>query len=73
VTLLVAETFRMGGHATHDEREARAHLSTPRCSRPLGARDPVGLYETWILILGAGDVGFHLAQQLATRRTTTWW
>src|SRR5207245_9539295 len=24
--MLVAETFRMGGHATHDEREARATL-----------------------------------------------
>jgi TPP-dependent pyruvate/acetoin dehydrogenase alpha subunit len=47
VTLLVAETFRMGGHATHDEREARA-LFAPEVFAHWGKRDPVGLYEAWL-------------------------
>ena len=47
VTLLVGETFRMGGHATHDEREARA-LFAPDVFARWGKRDPVGLYEAWL-------------------------
>jgi pyruvate dehydrogenase E1 component alpha subunit/2-oxoisovalerate dehydrogenase E1 component alpha subunit len=47
VTLLVGETFRMGGHATHDEREARA-LFAPEVFARWGRRDPVGLYEAWL-------------------------
>jgi pyruvate dehydrogenase E1 component alpha subunit/2-oxoisovalerate dehydrogenase E1 component alpha subunit len=42
--LLVAETFRMGGHATHDEREARETLPAELFQR-WGRRDPIGLYE----------------------------
>jgi TPP-dependent pyruvate/acetoin dehydrogenase alpha subunit len=42
--MLVANTFRMGGHATHDEREARAILPAELFAE-WGARDPVGLYE----------------------------
>ena len=42
--LLIAETFRMGGHATHDEREARETFS-PELFTKWGKRDPVGLYE----------------------------
>jgi TPP-dependent pyruvate/acetoin dehydrogenase alpha subunit len=42
--MLVAETFRMGGHATHDEREARATFPAEWFER-WGKRDPVGLYE----------------------------
>ncbi len=45
--LLIAETFRMGGHATHDEREARATLS-PELFTKWGQRDPVGLYEEYL-------------------------
>jgi TPP-dependent pyruvate/acetoin dehydrogenase alpha subunit len=45
--LLVAETFRMGGHATHDEREAR-ELFSAELFAAWGRRDPVGLYETWL-------------------------
>jgi TPP-dependent pyruvate/acetoin dehydrogenase alpha subunit len=48
VTLLVAETFRMGGHATHDEREAR-NLFEPELFETWGRRDPIGMYETWLL------------------------
>lgn len=45
--LLVAETFRMGGHATHDEREARELFSAELFAR-WGKRDPVGLYEEYL-------------------------
>ena len=45
--LLVAETFRMGGHATHDEREAREMFDRELFAR-WGRRDPVGLYEAWL-------------------------
>lgn len=46
-SLLVAETFRMGGHATHDEREARATFSADLFTH-WGKRDPIGLYEAWL-------------------------
>lgn len=52
--LLVAETFRMGGHATHDEREARATFDA-QLFEFWGKRDPIGLYETY-LIGGALDL-----------------
>jgi TPP-dependent pyruvate/acetoin dehydrogenase alpha subunit len=52
--LLVAETFRMSGHATHDEREARVTFASELFER-WGKRDPVGLYETY-LIEGATDL-----------------
>ncbi len=52
--LLVAETFRMGGHATHDEREARETFSNELFAR-WGKRDPVGMFETY-LIEGALDL-----------------
>jgi pyruvate dehydrogenase E1 component alpha subunit/2-oxoisovalerate dehydrogenase E1 component alpha subunit len=42
--LLVAETFRMGGHATHDEREARETFPAALFTE-WGKRDPIGLYE----------------------------
>ncbi|MFO7588387.1 MAG: thiamine pyrophosphate-dependent dehydrogenase E1 component subunit alpha [Gemmatimonadota bacterium] len=42
--LLAAETFRMGGHATHDVREARATLD-PELFARWGRRDPIGLFE----------------------------
>jgi TPP-dependent pyruvate/acetoin dehydrogenase alpha subunit len=46
--LLIAETFRMGGHATHDEREAR-HTFAPQLFEYWGKRDPIGLYETYLI------------------------
>jgi TPP-dependent pyruvate/acetoin dehydrogenase alpha subunit len=45
--LLVATTFRMGGHATHDEAEARALYPAERFSY-WGRRDPIGTYEAWL-------------------------
>lgn len=49
--LLVAETFRMGGHATHDEREAR-DVIPPELFAHWGQRDPIGQYEQWLLTHG---------------------
>jgi len=37
--MLVTNTFRMGGHATHDEREARATLPAAAFAA-WGKRDP---------------------------------
>lgn len=45
--MLVGETFRMGGHATHDEAEARATFPDA-VFRQWGTRDPVGMYEEWL-------------------------
>jgi len=46
--LLVAETFRMGGHATHDEAEARETFSQELFER-WGRRDPIALYEEYLV------------------------
>lgn len=46
--VIVARTFRMGGHATHDEREAR-ELFDDSVYAHWGQRDPVGCYETWLM------------------------
>ncbi len=50
-TLLVVETFRMGGHATHDEAEARRTFPA-ELFREWGARDPIGLYEEYLVSKG---------------------
>ncbi len=44
---VVAETFRMGGHATHDEREARETFPAELFEH-WGRRDPVGLFEAYL-------------------------
>ena len=49
--LLIADTFRMGGHATHDEREARATFDSTLFEH-WGKRDPIGLYEAWLIEQG---------------------
>ena len=41
----------MGGHATHDEREARATFP-PEWFAEWGKRDPVGLYEEHLAGIG---------------------
>jgi TPP-dependent pyruvate/acetoin dehydrogenase alpha subunit len=46
-TLLVVETFRMGGHATHDEAEARATFDASLFAE-WGRRDPIGMYEEYL-------------------------
>jgi TPP-dependent pyruvate/acetoin dehydrogenase alpha subunit len=45
--MIFAETFRMGGHATHDEKEGRAILPAELYAH-WGRRDPVATYEVWL-------------------------
>ncbi len=45
--MLTAETFRMGGHATHDEREAREVIPAEMFVH-WGRRDPIGLFEEYL-------------------------
>ena len=63
--LLTSRTFRMGGHATHDEAEGRS-LFPPERFEYWGRRDPIGTYETWLMrcagplspeAAGAGESG----------------
>jgi pyruvate dehydrogenase E1 component alpha subunit/2-oxoisovalerate dehydrogenase E1 component alpha subunit len=49
--LLVAETFRMGGHATHDEAEARRTFDAALFAE-WGRRDPIALYEEYLVARG---------------------
>jgi TPP-dependent pyruvate/acetoin dehydrogenase alpha subunit len=49
--ILSAETFRMGGHATHDEQEARS-LMPAELFAHWGRRDPIGLYEEYLTKAG---------------------
>lgn len=48
---IVADTFRMGGHATHDEREARDTFPVELFEH-WGRRDPVGLFEAFMTTHG---------------------
>ena len=45
--VIFAETFRMGGHATHDEREAR-EIFPKTVFEYWGKRDPIGMYESYL-------------------------
>ena len=55
-------TFRMGGHATHDEGESRAILP-PELFEEWGRRDPIGMYETYL-----ADAGFKLSSEKSNRQ-----
>jgi len=61
---IAAETFRMGGHATHDEREARATFSEEQFQH-WGRRDPIGLYEGCLLHLPGRQTGDITRERLA--------
>ena len=50
-SLLVAETFRMGGHATHDEAEARTTFDAALFTH-WGRLDPIGQYEEYLVAQG---------------------
>jgi len=52
--IVFANTFRMGGHATHDEAEARA-LFAPEVFEHWGRRDPIGMYEQYLIALGVPE------------------
>ena len=64
--LLIADTFRMGGHATHDEREARTTFE-PGLFTYWGKRDPIGLFERY-LIDGAKQLEGQPANNADERR-----
>jgi len=49
--ILTAHTFRMGGHATHDEQEARSLFPAEDFAR-WGSRDPIGCFEAWLTARG---------------------
>lgn len=52
--ILAAETFRMGGHATHDEQDARRMIPEEMYAY-WGKRDPIGLYEEYLKCHGVGQ------------------
>ena len=64
--LLVAETFRMGGHATHDEAEARKTFDG-ELFRRWGQRDPIGMYEAWLLDRGVPADALRAAEDEVQR------
>jgi TPP-dependent pyruvate/acetoin dehydrogenase alpha subunit len=61
--LLIAETFRMGGHATHDEREARETFAKELFDY-WGRRDPIRLFENYLI-----DGSIDLATGARARRS----
>ncbi len=63
--MLVAETFRMGGHATHDEREARETFP-PELFQTWGRRDPIGLYEEYLKAEGVAEAELAEVERAAT-------
>lgn len=56
--VVVAETFRMGGHATHDEHEARATFPEELFAA-WGKRDPIGQYEEYLVAHGVDRTGLE--------------
>jgi TPP-dependent pyruvate/acetoin dehydrogenase alpha subunit len=60
--IIFAETFRMGGHATHDEREARA-ICPPEMFEHWGRRDPIGMYEIYLERHGVSGSELAAAEQ----------
>lgn len=61
-TLLIVETFRMGGHATHDEAEARRTFA-PELFEQWGRRDPIGLYEAYLAGRGIAAEALEAIEQ----------
>jgi 2-oxoisovalerate dehydrogenase E1 component len=63
--MLLANTFRMGGHATHDEREARATFPAELFAY-WGKRDPIGLYEEYLKGAGVSAEELEEVESAAT-------
>ena len=69
--IITATTFRMGGHATHDEAEARS-LFPQAVFDHWGKRDPIGMYETWLTeTRGVGSKALDSIEQRVTREVET--
>ena len=60
--IIFAETFRMGGHATHDEREAR-DIFPAAVFEYWGKRDPIGMYECHLERRGIGKATLEQIEQ----------
>ncbi len=60
--IIFAETFRMGGHATHDESEAR-EICPPEMFQYWGLRDPIGMYESYLERKGIGRSKLQEAEE----------
>ncbi len=63
--MVIAETFRMGGHATHDEREAR-EIFPPEVFQYWGQRDPIGMYESYLQTKGFSSRELEETEQRVT-------
>lgn len=68
--ILSAETFRMGGHATHDEQEAR-DLVPAEVFRHWGRRDPIGLYEAYLTDSGVAPATLERIEAEVTAEVDT--
>src|SRR3989449_11153773 len=60
--IISAETFRMGGHATHDEAEGR-QICGPALFEYWGKRDPIGMYESWLEAQGVSKTTLDETEQ----------
>ena len=56
--IVFAETFRMGGHATHDEKEAR-EMFPQEIFDYWGKRDPIGMFECYLKDQGVSAVSLE--------------
>lgn len=63
--VVVAETFRMGGHATHDEHEARATFPEELFAA-WGKRDPIGQYEEYLAAHGVDRASLETIENEVT-------
>ncbi len=63
--ILAAETFRMGGHATHDEQDARRMIPQELYDY-WGKRDPIGLYEAHLIREGVSQATLEQTEQLVS-------
>jgi TPP-dependent pyruvate/acetoin dehydrogenase alpha subunit len=68
--LVHVETFRMGGHATHDEREARETFD-PALFEAWGRRDPIGLYEAYLVGAGLSTDSLAAIEEEVSREVDT--
>lgn len=69
-TLLVVDTFRMGGHATHDEAEARRTFDADLFEF-WGRKDPIGLYEEYLVARGVGRTRLEGVEREVTEEVET--
>jgi 2-oxoisovalerate dehydrogenase E1 component len=67
--IVTAHTFRMAGHATHDEGESR-NILPPDLFQHWGKRDPIGMYEAFLAGDGSSLGRFISPEELARAEST---